>query len=157
MNLWPRKLLNMPNNKFKSSANSLFIDTNIIYETLVNPSFRPYFQGIVSEYNIQIHISVLLELGNLVKKIYGSSFASKLISKYIDEFPIYPLIQEDVIQGLQVMDKYDFNKPKKDYTLTDAIQLICADKEKCGILSLDHELAYYKFKSGGYFLFPEGR
>ena len=125
-----------------------FLDTNILLENIINPRFQARFLELSSEYEIVIHESALLELGNLTKKYFGSRIASKIIRTLIATYRIYPQSLEDIQPALAIMDKYDFNKPNKDYTLTDCLMLHCADKQLTTLISMDFEMSLYQFKQG---------
>jgi rRNA-processing protein FCF1 len=129
-----------------------FIDTNIIFENIINKDFQPKFLKIFQDYKILIHESVLLELGNLLKKVYGSREASMIISDLVENFEIYPQHLNDLKLALKIMEKYDFNKPKKDYTLTDAILLNCTENEAYTLISMDQEMSFFKFERGEFVL-----
>jgi predicted nucleic acid-binding protein len=127
-----------------------FFDTNILLENIINPSFRPVFNKLVVEYEVIIHESVLLELGNLTKKYFGSKITSQIISKLISEFKIFSLEIGQIQAGIQIMDKYDFNKPNKDYTLTDSILIHCTEKYGFSLISYDFEMSLFSWKKGNF-------
>jgi len=125
-----------------------FLDTNILLENLINKKFQKKFLDLSQNYDIVIYEVVLFELGNLTKKYFGAKIASKIITGLIESYKIYQQNLDDLKQALGIMEKYDFNKPNKDYTLEDCIQLYCVQKEAAIMISLDEEMGFFKFKTG---------
>jgi predicted nucleic acid-binding protein len=132
--------------------NRAFIDTNIIFENIIYKDFQPKFLKIFQKYKILIHESVLLELGNLLKKVYGSREAGIIIQDLVENFEIYPQNLNDLKYALKIMGKYDFFKLKKDNTLTDAILLNCTENEAWTLISMDQEMSFFKFERGEFVL-----
>ena len=129
-----------------------FVDTNVIIENILNKEFQNTFKSLADNHVLVVHEAVLFELGNLLKKMFGSRSASTMIQDIINTHPVYSHSFLDLKYALKIMEKYDFNKPNKDYTLTDAILLSCTEKEGCVLISMDKEMGFFKFEKGQFLM-----
>jgi predicted nucleic acid-binding protein len=121
------------------------IDTNILFDAWADNVNTQNALEVINE-PIFIIEGVLYELANLLKNTKGTGYACKVLNNILDNPEIFHILSADKEEqqyALQIMEKYETQTPKKDYSLVDSLQFVLAQKYRLDIYTLDERMSYF--------------
>jgi predicted nucleic acid-binding protein len=121
------------------------VDTNILYDAFTDNQNTDKAITVLNE-PICVFEGVLYELANLLKNTTNSQFSIDTIQDIMDNPSMFKILSsqlEDFKRALTIMSKYQTQKPKKDYSLCDAVQLSLAGAYNLELLTTDKRMAFF--------------
>jgi predicted nucleic acid-binding protein len=122
----------------------IMVDSNVLFDLYCKTERLKIVEGVVLEKELYLSQAVFYELGSLLKKFIGSKLASVFLEDIKDTCYILSLSDEQENKALQVMQKYQFNNPHKEYTLTDAVQLVQAHEYSLTLYTSDEAMSWFQ-------------
>jgi len=121
------------------------IDANILYDAFTNNANSKLAINVLNE-PVCIFEGVLYELSNLLKNTINSKFAVATVQNILQNpqmFQVLGCTSQDTLDALAIMLQYQTQKPKKDFSLCDSIQLILAQKHGLILFTTDQRMTFF--------------
>jgi predicted nucleic acid-binding protein len=122
----------------------IMIDTNVLYDLYFKNERTELARSIIKEKELFVSQSVFYEIGSLLKKRIGARSTAFVLEDIKATIHIIPVTTEQEDLAMEVMKKYEFNNPKKEYTFTDAIQLVQSGERNIKLYTSDEAMTWYR-------------
>jgi predicted nucleic acid-binding protein len=122
----------------------IMIDTNVLYDLYFKNERTELARSIIKEKELFVSQSVFYEIGSLLKKRIGARSTAFVLEDIKATIHIIPVTTEQEDLAMEVMKKYEFNNPKKEYTFTDAIQLVQSGERNIKLYTSDEAMTRYR-------------